>query len=350
MRGPSSRIHAAASRYCGTAGCTVPSARYGRRLTGLGYLWPWAWRFGQGQARSDREPLPAPVWLVPARAGVVEYEAQHRVARHSWANLNDLHHCHIFCIQVQARYPYSWPLRPEAKYRCGLPAPQHAWPGRGRPGRLGGWGVSRSRGCNRPCAPLVSGSSIAVCQDPGGQAERQDRSTEASTTQARSARTRSTQTGGSPGRGTAARRAALAPRRPGSWKASRELPRRTCTGRVPVAHGSVSRVLSPPGSGTVCSDAQAAIGAPPGQEWPGASPFRGNLHLGPGIRSAAIDACRCLHLGAVMHRQPYVSTTLTAAARTPTPPRCLPRQPLRPTRGPECSGISFMFSLPVARD
>src|SRR5271165_167526 len=58
----------------------------------------------------------------------------------------------------------------------------------------------------------------------GGQAERQDRSTEASTTQARSARTRSTQTGGSPGRGTAARRAALAPRRPGSWKASRELP------------------------------------------------------------------------------------------------------------------------------
>ena len=115
-----------------------------------------------------------------------------------------------------------------------------------------------------------------------------------------------------------------------------------------MARGSVSRVLSPPGSGTVCSDALAAIGAPPGQEWPGASPFRGNLHLGPGIRSAAIDACRCLHLGAVMRRQPYVSTTLTAAARTPTPPRCLPRQPLRPTRGPECSGISFMFSLPAA--
>ncbi len=144
--------------------------------------------------------------------------------------------------------------------------------------------------------------------------------------------------------------AALAPRRPGSWKASRGVPRRTCTGRVPVARGSVSRVLSPPGSGTVCSDALAAIGAPPGQEWPGASPFRGNLHLGPRIRSAAIDACRCLHLGAVMRRQPYVSTTLTAAARTPTPPRCLPRQPLRPTRGSQCSGISFMFSLPVARD
>ena len=233
MRGPSSRIHAAASRYCGTAGCTVPSARYGRRLTGLGYLWPWAWRFGQGQARSDREPLPAPAWLVPARAGVVEYEAQHRVARHSSANLNDLHHCHIFCVQVQTRYPYSWPLRPEAKYRRGLPAPQHAWAGRGRSGRLGGWGVNWSRGCNRPCAPLVSGYSIAVCQDPGGQAERQDRSTEASTTQARSARTRSTQTGGSPGRGTAARRAALAPRRPGSWKASRELPRRRTAQNAP---------------------------------------------------------------------------------------------------------------------
>jgi len=93
-------------------------------------------------------------------------------------------------------------------------------------GSAGRLGVNWSRGCNRPCAPLVSGRNIAVCQDPGGQAERQDRSTEASTTRARSARTRSTQTGGSPGRGTAARRATLAPRRPGSWKASRELPRR----------------------------------------------------------------------------------------------------------------------------
>jgi hypothetical protein len=225
MRGPSSRIHAAASRYCGTAGRTVPSARYGRRLTGLGYLWPWPLtRFGQGQARSDREPLPAPVWLVPARAGVVEYEAQHRAARHSWANLNDLHHCHIFCIQVQTRYPYSWPLRPEAKYRRGLPAPQHAWPGRGRSGRLGvNWCHAAVTGPVRPWFPAVASPCVKT---QGCQAERQDRSTEASTTQARSARTRSTQTGGSPGRGTAARRAALAPRRPGSWKASRELPRR----------------------------------------------------------------------------------------------------------------------------
>jgi hypothetical protein len=69
---------------------------------------------------------------------------------------------------VQTRNPYSWPLRPQAKYRRGLPAPQHAWPGRGRSGRLGGWGVNWSCGCNRPCAPLVSGHNIAVCQDPGG--------------------------------------------------------------------------------------------------------------------------------------------------------------------------------------
>jgi len=100
-------------------------------------------------------------------------------------------------------------------------------------GSAGRLGVNWSRGCNRPCAPLVSGRNIAVCQDPGGQAERQDRSTEASTTRARSARTRSTQTGGSPGRGTAARRATLAPRRPGSWKASRELPRRRTAQNAP---------------------------------------------------------------------------------------------------------------------
>ncbi len=70
MRGPSSRIDAAASRYCGTAGCTVPSARYGRPLTGLGYLWPWAWRFGQGQARSDREPcFRVLFWSRPCSSG-----------------------------------------------------------------------------------------------------------------------------------------------------------------------------------------------------------------------------------------------------------------------------------------
>ena len=88
--------------------------------------------------------------------------------------------------------------------------------------------------------------------------------------------------------------AALAPRRPGSWKAFRGVPRRTCTGRVPVARGSVSRVLSPPGSGTVCSDALAAIGAPPGQEWPGASPFRGNCTWDLGFaqhRLTRADAC-----------------------------------------------------------
>ena len=46
----------------------VPSARYGRRLTRLGYL--WAWRFGQGQARSDREPcFRVLFWSRPCSSG-----------------------------------------------------------------------------------------------------------------------------------------------------------------------------------------------------------------------------------------------------------------------------------------
>ena len=52
----------------------------------------------------------------------------------------------LFALSVSARYRPSqtvpsgtqrarwpWPLRPEAKYRRGLPAPQHAWPGTDRP-------------------------------------------------------------------------------------------------------------------------------------------------------------------------------------------------------------------------
>ena len=166
MRRLSSRVHAAASRYCGTAGCTVPSARYGRRLTGLGYLWPWAWRFGQGQARSDREPLPAPVWLVPARAGVVEYEAQHRVARHSWANLNDLHHCHIFASRCRRATHTAGLFVP--KPRTDADYQRRSTPGLGEAVRVG-WGVNWSRGCNRPCAPLVSGYSIAVSRPRGAR-------------------------------------------------------------------------------------------------------------------------------------------------------------------------------------
>lgn len=39
---------------------------------------------------------------------------------------------HGSCCGEQ-REPDRWPLRPEAKYGHGLPAPQHPWPGTGRP-------------------------------------------------------------------------------------------------------------------------------------------------------------------------------------------------------------------------
>jgi hypothetical protein len=65
----------------------------------------------------------------------------------------------------------------------------------GLAGRLTGHAVVT--GPVRRWLPAIASPCVKT---QGGQAERQEQSTEASTAQARSARTRSTQTGGGPGR------------------------------------------------------------------------------------------------------------------------------------------------------
>ncbi len=56
------------------------------------------------------------------------------------------------------------PLHPEAKYRRGLPAPQHAWPGTDRPWVSAGvhrwpWRLSLGHSVVSACAPNSSGHS-----------------------------------------------------------------------------------------------------------------------------------------------------------------------------------------------
>ena len=74
------------------------------------------------------------------------------------------------CSQIRQ---CRWPLRPEAKYRRGLPAPQHVWPGTGRPWMSAGvhrcqWRLSLTWSLGRSRATAVHSPLFQVCAAGSG--------------------------------------------------------------------------------------------------------------------------------------------------------------------------------------